>query len=85
MSLVTLRSFFRALLGRARMEREMDSELRFHLGARIEDLIAGGLDRAAAQEQAHREPGEIERRWMGNQPRRRIWICFVRGLPHCPT
>ncbi len=58
MSPATLRSFVRALLGRARMEREMNSELQFHLDARAEDLMLGGLDRAAAQDQARREFGD---------------------------
>jgi predicted permease len=58
MSLATLRSFLRALLGRGCMEREMNSELQFHLDARVEDLIVSGLDRAAAQVQARRELGD---------------------------
>jgi predicted permease len=58
MTLATLRSFLRAVLGRARMEHEMDSELLFHLDARVEDLVRGGLDRAAAHAQARRELGD---------------------------
>jgi predicted permease len=58
MSLATLRSFLRSLLRRARMERDMDSELQFHLDARVDDLVAGGLDRAAARRRARHELGD---------------------------
>jgi predicted permease len=56
-----VRSFARAVLGRAHMERDMDTELRFHLDARTEDLVASGLDKRAAHEQARRELGDVLR------------------------
>ncbi|HEX6966457.1 MAG TPA: ABC transporter permease, partial [Gemmatimonadaceae bacterium] len=44
---------------RASVEREVDDELRFHLEARTEALIASGLAAADAREQAVREFGDI--------------------------
>jgi predicted permease len=41
----------------SRLDRELDEEQRFHLEARIEDLVAGGLSRQAAIEQASRQFG----------------------------
>jgi len=45
-----IRSWFRATVGRSRMEREMDVELRFHIEAYAEDLARGasGPDGGAA-------------------------------------
>src|SRR5262245_34747902 len=40
------------------MERDMDSELQFHVEARTDHLIAMGLDRATAIRQARRELGD---------------------------
>jgi len=56
--LAMLRSFLGALLRRRRLERDMDSELRFHLEARADDLVAAGLDRADALRRARRELGD---------------------------
>src|SRR5262245_7475940 len=58
MPFASLRSFLSAWLRRARMERDMDAELLFHLEARTEDLVSRGLDRRAARTQARRELGE---------------------------
>ena len=39
-----LRTWSQAILHRSRMESEMDTELRFHIEARAEDLMRGGDD-----------------------------------------
>ena len=58
MSFGMLRSFLRASIGRAGIERDMDSELQFHLDARADDLVAAGLDRPAATRRARQELGD---------------------------
>jgi predicted permease len=55
------RSWMRAILGRARMEREMDAELRFHVEVRAEDLVRSGVPRPEALRRARIEFGGIER------------------------
>ena len=50
-----------AVLGRARMESEMDAELRFHIEARAEDLVRSGVARREALRRARIEFGGIER------------------------
>jgi predicted permease len=57
-----LRSFLRAVLFRNRMERDMEAEWRFHLDARVDDLVATGLSRANASARARIEFGD-PRRW----------------------
>jgi putative ABC transport system permease protein len=49
------------LWGRARMESEMDAELRFHLEAYADDLVRGGLARPEAMRRARLEFGGIDR------------------------
>src|SRR5258708_35990328 len=56
-----LRSWLRAIIGRTRMEREMDAELRFHIEAFAEDLARSGVPRAEALRRARIEFGGIER------------------------
>ena len=46
--------------GKARFEREMESEMRFHLERRAEELAAGGLAPAEAQRQARLEFGAVD-------------------------
>ncbi len=53
-------SWFRAVAGRTALERDMAEELRFHLDARVADLVAGGLPRRAAERQARVEFGAVE-------------------------
>ena len=61
MSLLSrLRSWLTALLKRNRLESEMDVELRFHLDAYTEDLVAQGISRAEAHRRARIEFGAIE-------------------------
>ena len=52
------RSFARAFLRRREMERDMESELQFHIEARADHLVTLGLDHAAATRQARREFGD---------------------------
>src|SRR5258708_8850335 len=56
-----LRSWLRAIIGRTRMEREMDAELRFHIEAFAEDLARSGVPRAEVLRRARIEFGGIER------------------------
>ena len=51
----SLTSFLRALFLRSRMERDVDEELRFHLEARRDDLIAAGMNPDAATRRAREE------------------------------
>jgi len=53
-------SWFRSFLGRNRAESEMDAELRFHLEARAEDLVRGGMSREESLRRARLEFGGIE-------------------------
>ena len=54
------RSWLRAMLHRSRAEREMDSELRFHVDAYTEDLICKGVARDEALRRALVEFGGLE-------------------------
>src|SRR6267143_1527832 len=51
----------RAVTRRSRMEREMDTELRFHIEAFAEDLVRSGVPRAEALRRARIEFGGVER------------------------
>jgi hypothetical protein len=50
-----VRSFISAVVLRRRMERDLDTELRFHLETRVDDLMARGLLRADAERRARTE------------------------------
>ena len=54
-----VRSWLRAAMRRARMESEMDAELRFHIDAFAEDLVRGGVPREAALRRARIEFGGV--------------------------
>src|SRR5271156_2889630 len=54
-----LKSFVRSMLGRKRLESEMEAEIRFHLQRRTEDLIGEGLAPLQAARQAKLEFGGI--------------------------
>src|SRR5690349_12553836 len=56
------RSWLRASLGRARMESDMDRELRFHMERRAEDLVRDGMSEEEARRQARAEFGGVEAR-----------------------
>src|SRR2546430_15877044 len=47
----------RSLFQRPQLERELDDELRFHLGQQIEENIAAGMNSEAAQVAARRTIG----------------------------
>lgn len=53
------RSFVRSVMHRSRVETEMESELRFHLEKRAEDLEAAGLSPLEAMRQARIEMGPV--------------------------
>ena len=55
-----LRSILATLLSRTRVERDLDEELRFHLEARADDLVARGLSRADAERQARLDFGPLD-------------------------
>src|SRR5215471_19003710 len=56
-----IRLWLRAILKRSRMEREMDTELRFHIEAFAEDLVKRGVSREEALRRARIEFGGVER------------------------
>jgi putative ABC transport system permease protein len=56
-----VRSWVRAMMGRTRIENEMDAELRFHMEAFTEDLQRKGVPREYAMRQARIEFGGVER------------------------
>ena len=56
-----LASFWRGVLGRGRLEREMADEIAFHIEARAAELERRGLDPAQALRQARLEFGAVER------------------------
>ena len=56
-----VRSWMRAMMGRTRMENEMDAELRFHMRAYVEDLQRKGVAREEAMRRARIEFGGVER------------------------
>lgn len=56
-----LRFWLLAIPGRSRVEREMDSELHFHVEARANDLVRGGVPPEEAVRRAQIEFGGIER------------------------
>ena len=58
--LARIRSLWRALRRRSAFERDMDEELRFHLDARVDDLVRSGLARDDAVRRARVEFGNLE-------------------------
>jgi len=59
--LARIRSLFRAVMRRARLERELDDEVRFHLEARTEDLMRRGFSREEARRRARLEFGAVDK------------------------
>jgi putative ABC transport system permease protein len=55
-----IHSWTRAVLRRSRLERDMETELRFHIEARAEDLIRSGMPRPEALRRACIEFGGVE-------------------------
>ena len=56
-----IRSLIRSIFKRTEIEQGMADELRFHLEARTDDLIAHDVDRTQARRQAQMEFGPIEK------------------------
>ena len=56
-----VRSWWEGVTRRGGVEREMDAELRFHIEARAEELMRGGISREEATRQARLEFGGVER------------------------
>src|SRR5580658_4700201 len=56
-----VRSWWKAMLLRSRMEGEMDAELRFHIEAYADDLARRGISREEALRRARIEFGGVER------------------------
>ena len=56
-----LRSWLQATFGRARMESDMDAEIRFHMETFAEDLVRNGVSREEATRRARMEFGGIDR------------------------
>ena len=54
-----LRRAFRLPLGRRAVKREVSDELRFHLEERIDELVAAGMSRAAAEREARARFGDF--------------------------
>jgi predicted permease len=55
-----LKTGIRALMGRSRVERELDEELRYHIEQQIEQNIQAGMDQEEARYAAHKAFGGIE-------------------------
>src|SRR5581483_6567572 len=60
-TLTQLRNRLAYLLGRRRFDADLDSEIRFHLDSRADELHASGLSRSAAVARARREFGSAAR------------------------
>jgi putative ABC transport system permease protein len=73
-----LRSVWGAVLGRARVESELDAELRFHVEAHAEDLVRAGLSREEALRQARVKLGGLER--TKEECRDALGVTFVESL-----
>jgi hypothetical protein len=61
-ALAALRSWMRGTFQRARVERRMDEELRFHIDSYLDDLVRGGVAPEEAQRRARAELGGVEAR-----------------------
>ena len=73
-----IRSWGAAMLGRTRMESEMDEEMRFHIAARAEDLVARGSTQDDALRQARLEFGAMNS--AKEECRDAIGVSFVEKL-----
>ena len=73
-------SFARGVFRRASVERDMADEMRFHLDARIADLVAGGATRDAAVRQARLEFGAVDNyKEQCREARGLAWLDDLRG------
>src|SRR5689334_10372170 len=55
-----VRAWLNSVTRRSRFERDMATELRFHIDSYTEDLVRSGMTRDAAKRQARLEFGSIE-------------------------
>ena len=70
-----LRSLWRHWRNRSESEQEMDEEMRFHLEARIEDFVRGGVSREEACRRARIEFGSTENYKVDVRHARRVtWL-----------
>ena len=72
------KSWMRAMLRRARTEREMGEEMRFHLEARAADLMRNGVAEPEALRQARLEFGGAET--AKDQCRDAVGVTFLETL-----
>lgn len=86
--------WLRDLLRRAEVDAELDEEIQFHLDARTDELIAGGLTAEAAHALARRELGGVEQTKEACRDTRGLnWLESLRAdliygwrsLRHAPT
>ena len=73
-----LRVGWGAIFGRARVDSELDAELRFHVEAHAEDLMRAGLSREEALRQARVKLGGLER--TKGECRDALGVTFVESL-----
>ncbi len=73
-----LRSLRAAIFGRARVESELEAELRFHVEAHAEDLTRAGLSREEAMRQARLKLGGLDR--TKEECRDALGVTFVEWL-----
>jgi putative ABC transport system permease protein len=70
-----LRSWWQALAHRSRVETEMDTELKFHIEQRAEELMRQGAARGEAERRAKAEFGGVERaKEEGREARGIAWV-----------
>jgi predicted permease len=73
-----IQSWAKALLGRSRIETEMDAELRSHIAAYAEDLVRRGIPQEEAMRRARTEFGSVES--VKEECREARGVHFVEGL-----
>jgi hypothetical protein len=80
-----LGSWLRAVVLRSRLEREMDTELRFHIDAFAEDLVQSGVPREEALQRARIEFSGVERTKEECRDARGVTLIdsLVQDLAHC--
>ena len=77
---IRFRSWTAAMLRRARMEHDMDEEMRFHIEARAADLMSRGVSQQDALRRARLEFGGLET--TKEECRDAVGVSFVETLFH---
>jgi predicted permease len=82
-----IRRVLRVSWSAGRVHRDVDEEIRFHIEARIDELVRQGRSEPDAREQAHAEYGDIEQsrrelarvdqRRLGMEQREEVFMTFV--------